>query len=157
MQGTIDVSSKKNPDQKKPAPRIARKPLDHMLAEEKEIYRISRVFPLTLFPDTVQITTAKVNLIYKEFFYTHNYFTMLLQDIKLSTVSSSLFFASLSFEYSGFHDDPPHIDKLWKEEAITAKDIVTGLIAAQREKIDWSPYSSQEIRDKARELGRGQP
>lgn len=121
---------------------------------QRTLFSVRGVFPLTLFPDTVRIDENKVDLIYHNFFFSHSLFSILIQNINGVTVTTGLFFATLSVEISGFEQNPEDIRFLPKESALKAKRIILGLVAAHKEGVDLSKIPMEKIVSEVEEIGR---
>lgn len=123
---------------------------------EDRLFELSSVFPFDLFPNKIIIGQKQVMLIYRQFFFTSQVYNFLIQDILTPVVSSSVFFSTLRIELGpgGFHQNPPSIKYLKKNEALKARRMIMGLIICMKEKIDLSGLSSREIAEKTEEIGR---
>jgi hypothetical protein len=103
----------------------------------KELIKIKTVFPFTLFPTELIVDEIKVTIITRGLF-TKNYFPILLKDLKTVSVWHDLFFGSLTFEISGFEQNPGIVKFLKRNEAIKAHQIIVGLTTVMKEKADKS-------------------
>lgn len=123
---------------------------------ENRIYKLSAIFPFDLFPNKILIEQKQVIIIYKQFFFTSQDYHILIEDILMPIVETTLFFATLKLELGqgGFHQNPPPVTNLNKKEALKAKRIIVGLTVCQKENIDLSHLSKKEISEKVEEIGR---
>lgn len=117
------------------------------------IFGLRSVFPLQLFPDAIVIDYVKVDIVYGIFFKTQKIFPILIQDITTVKISYGILFATLSFEVRGYEKNPQPVGFLKKDEAITARRIIMGLIACKRNKVDLTQLSPGEAAEKLEEIG----
>lgn len=92
------------------------------------LFSTRTVFPFTLFPDVIIITEASVEIIYGLFFFSTERFPIPIAHLKTVTLSTNLFFGTLTFEIAGFETNPPQVRFLPKADALKAKNILNGLI-----------------------------
>ncbi len=129
--------------------------IDTILAKsEPVLFEASAVFPFDLFPDRLIIHPDKVSLIYHIFFFSEQVFPMFIRDLKNVAVGTNVLFGSLLFELQGFEKNPPKLNYLKVSEAIKARRIITGLIAFNNERIDVTKLSTEELAEKAEEVGK---
>lgn len=125
-------------------------------ATHRVIYQVSALFPFDFFPDTIVVSETKVEFIYRYFFATEEVFPVNLHDILTVSISSNPFFSELSMQIVGYETNPRPIRFLPRYQATLAKNIITGLAIADREGIDLSQYSIEDIRRRAAEIGESQ-
>jgi hypothetical protein len=133
--------------------------LDNLvLKARRTLLEINTVFPFDFFPDRVRIDENKVDIISYEFFFTKHLISILIKNINSATISTGVFFATLNLEVAGFvtgyNVKPYPIRYLWKRDAIRARRIILGLIAAEKEKIDLAKVSSKDLIFKIEEIGK---
>jgi hypothetical protein len=133
--------------------------LDNTLTRTKrELLTIRSVFPFDLFPDTLRIDENKIEIISRKFFSLEEHiFPILIKNINGVVVTTSPFFATVTFEITGHNTNPEPITMLKKREALLAKRIIMGLIAAQKDGkdgIDLSSIPIEQARAKLEEIGR---
>lgn len=92
------------------------------------LFTAKTLFPFTLFPDTVIITEAAVEIIYGLFFFSSQRFPIPITSLKTVSLSTNLLFGTLSFEITGYEQNPPQVSFIPKSQAIKAKNILNGLI-----------------------------
>lgn len=119
------------------------------------LLKIHSLFPFDLFPDTLVIDTAKVSVINKSFFMTEHVTTVNFKDIIDVWVETSWFLANITVTYMpkivdqvGTSMNEPLTEKirlLKRGEAIKAKNILKGVIFANREGVEISKVSPEEI------------
>ncbi len=135
------------------------KKLDNLvLKSRRTLLEVTTVFPFDLFPDRVRIDENKVDIISYEFFFTKHLISILIKNINSATISTGVFFATLNLEVAGFvtgyNVKPYPIQYLWKRDAIRARRIILGLIAAEKAKIDLAKISSKDLVFKIEEIGK---
>jgi hypothetical protein len=118
------------------------------------LYKLSSVFPFDLFPNDVIINQKQVQIVNRYFFFARRDFPILIKNILVPVVETSIFFASLSMEVVGFEQNPDPVKFLKKDEALRAKAIIMGLIVCDKEGIDLSKYSPEDILAKVEEIGK---
>lgn len=121
----------------------------------KPLYATSAVFPFDLFPDKILLEQKQVILVYKHFFYSSQEFNILIEDILSPVVETSVMFATFKIELGpgGFEQNPPPIQYLRKKSAIKLKRMIMGLIMCNKEGVDLSKMTRQEILVKIEEIG----
>ena len=128
------------------------------LSQKKDIvlFQANSYFPFDPFPDTIVIDTSKVSIIHREFLASEEVITMLLKEITDVSLESSLFLANLKFSYAHNPIKPlsTYIYKLKRADAITAKDILEGILVVHREGVDLSKISPETIVTFVKNLGR---
>lgn len=123
---------------------------------EEVLLEIKSVFPFDFFPDTIRVDQNKVDIIYRDFFYSGTIFSILIKDIKNVSVSYNLLFGTLSFELQGFAENPPPVDYLKKNEARNARQMIIGLTAIEHETGTVPSIGGQNLVKKAMEIGRAE-
>ena len=121
-----------------------------------QIYKISAVFPFDLFPNHIIIEQKQIIIRYRQFFFTHQDYHILISDILMPVVEVSIFFATLKLEIGegGFQQNPPPVKFLFKKEALKAKRIIAGLLICLKENIDLSEMTREDVLRKIEEIGR---
>lgn len=117
------------------------------------LHSCTSIFPFTLFPDTVTIDPNKVDITHRIFFFSKSIRSLLIEDIRFVDVSTNLFFASLHFEVVGYEKNPEPIRFLAKNDAVKAKQIITGLIAARKKKIPIDAVKNTHLKKKMEKIG----
>ncbi len=123
---------------------------------ENRLFNLKSVFPFKLFPDSIVIEQKQVILICNQFFGSAQNYPILIKDILMPNIESSVFFATLKIKVvmGGVQQNPPSIRFLKKSEALKAARIITGLIICDREHIDLSGENQVEVVGKVEEIGR---
>ncbi len=118
------------------------------------LMHIKSVFPFKLFPDQLIIDENKLTVINGLFFWSDNIMPIFYRDINSIEVVTGLFFASIVIEVRGFHTNPNPLTFFWKDDAIKAPRLVTGLIAAERDGVDVTKLKNSELKEYADAIGR---
>lgn len=128
--------------------------LDSLVAKSfGQLYRIQSVFPFDLFPDEIIVDRTKVDVINREFLSTAMIRSVLLKDITDVMVQTSIMFAKLTIVARSFADQVLEVKFLKKQEAIRARRIIQGLVAAVNQGVDLAPFSDEELMQKIEDLG----
>ncbi|OGY11205.1 MAG: hypothetical protein A3H88_00335 [Candidatus Blackburnbacteria bacterium RIFCSPLOWO2_02_FULL_44_9] len=119
------------------------------------IYKTRSIFPFDLFPDELTIDENKINCIHHYFFRSEEVHSALIEDVTDVVVTTNILTASLTITNSAnqrfpiqltIHNLPPH-------EALRARRVVQGLIAAKRVGIDLTSYAPKNLEVLAEKLG----
>jgi hypothetical protein len=153
----------KKPPQNSPEPPIidpaekiaATKKLDKLVKESSEVlYQIKNVFPFDFFVDEVIVSRQRIDIIYGLFFFSKEVISIEIENIFDVNLDFDLFFATMEFNMRMGQEDPDPVRFLWKEEAIRLRQIVTGLIATTKQKVDLKSLSKDELVTKLIEIGK---
>lgn len=123
---------------------------------EERLFRASAVFPFDLFPNKIFVEQKQIIIIYSQFFFMHQEYHILIEDILMPIVEQGLFFATLRLEMGpgGYQQNPPPIKFLMKKDAQRIKKIIVGLLICHKEKIDLSEMTPAEVLKSVEEIGR---
>jgi len=102
------------------------------------LLHISATFPFDMCPDHLIVDENKVSVIRNDFFGIKHVHSVLIEDITDVSVDTGLLFANIKIVDS---DNPRFpvtytIDYLKKRDALSARDLIQGLIAVQRKGIN---------------------
>lgn len=117
------------------------------------LYKLSSVFPFDLFPNKIIIDVHKINVIFKEFFWSGRTLSIYIQNISDVLIDKSLFFATLKIVDKGYVENMVRVSYLWKKEADRARSIIQGLVIADKEGIDLTKIENKEIMMQVEKLG----
>jgi hypothetical protein len=131
----------------------AKEELKKLANQSSIIYQLHSVFPFQLFPDRLIIERDKITVVHRTIAW-KNVFPMIIDNINSVTVTRSIFFASLSFELTGYETNPGSIEFLWPEDAAKAKRYIIGLINAKKQGIDVNKVPIEEMADDLEEIGK---
>ncbi len=109
---------------------------------------------LDFFPNKLIIDIDKVTIIHKVFFASEQIHSVKIGDISDVVVETSPFYSVLKIIDRGFTENSIDIHYLITDEALKARRIIQGLIIIKERGIDVTPFSTEEIGEKAEELGR---
>lgn len=128
--------------------------LDHLVKRAGRIlFKCSSVFPFDFFPDTICVDENKVDIVYRNFFYSEETISILIKNLHFVIADCSIFFCTLQIDVKGFEQDPLPVKYLWKKDALQARRIITGLIACENEGIDLSQFDLPELKEKVIKIG----
>ena len=123
---------------------------------ENRLFSASAVWPFDLFRNKIYIEEKQIILVFKQFFYINQEYHILIQDVLVPVVENSLLFSTLKIQLGpgGFQQDPPPLRYLPKKDALTAKEIIMGLLVCHKEEINIEDFDYDVIVDKLIEIGR---
>lgn len=123
------------------------------------LFKASTVFPFDFFPNDITIEQTKVNIVFREFFFSEDIHSVLIKTIKDVEVQTSLLFATLKIVLDIYPGKPIVIKYLKKSEALCARRIILGLMTIQedvnatKENIDLSQITQEGAKKRVEELG----
>lgn len=131
--------------------------LDNLVRRANNVlFRAETVFPFDFFPDVLIVDQNKIDVITRNFFYSEQIYSILIRDIQAVHIEKSLFFSVLKVEVTGFETNPPPIRYLKNEEALRARRIIMGLVAASKERIQMGTIPQGEVLHKVEAIGRAE-
>lgn len=146
-----DTQDQKNSPSKKD---IAVKKLEDLADKSGDVLlKVSTVFPFTLFKNDIIVDPYKVNVVFREFFYSEHIHSIMVKDILDVVVETSLFFATVKIVDQGYTENSVNVAYLKKEEALKLRKLIQGLVIAHRQAVDLSIINPIHIKDKAEQLG----
>jgi|JI10StandDraft_1071094.scaffolds.fasta_scaffold877807_2 hypothetical protein len=129
--------------------------LDHLHRRATiRLFSCSALFPFDLFPDSLVIDHNKVDIVYRNFFGHNHTVSLPIERLNYVGVNSVLFLSTLRFETKGLEQNPEPLTMLPTHAAQYAKNLIFGLMAAEKNGIDLSHLSRDDILDKLVEIGR---
>jgi hypothetical protein len=114
-------------------------------ADSSVLARFKAVFPLQLFPDELIIEEKRVIWIHRFGPRMCEVITLLPEDINTVEASAGPFFGHLHVSIPR-HDIEILIDRLWRKDALFARDLIEGLSTAARQKLE---VEGETVREKA--------
>lgn len=154
----VPVQSKPKINDQKEGPtkqEIVTKKLEDLADKSSDVLmRVSTVFPFTFFVNDIIVDPYKVNVVFREFFYSEHIHSIMVKDILDVVVETSLFFATVKIVDQGYTENSVNITYLKKEDALKLRKIIQGLVIAHRQAVDLSAIDPSQIKDKAEELGK---
>jgi hypothetical protein len=128
--------------------------LDRIIEKSKRIIlKISTVFPFDFFPNDIIVSENQIDVVIREFFFSEHIETVLLSQIEQVSVETSLLFGSLTISILKPQSVSIVIPYFWRADAILARRIVYGLMAAAKEKIDISELDTTTLVKKLEKIG----
>lgn len=120
------------------------------------LFKASAVFPFDFFPNKIFIEQKQVIIVYSQFFFMHQDYHVLIEDILMPVVEQGVLFATLKLELGpgGFQQNPPPFHYLKKNDALRIKKIIVGLLICHKEKIDLSEMAPAQVLENVEEIGR---
>ncbi len=118
------------------------------------LFKLKTAFWFDLFPDEVIIDLNKVDIIYNEFFGSHNIHSILVKDISDVEVQTSPFFSTLKIVDKGYKDTTVDVRYLKTAEAVKARRIIQGLMVIRDREIDLDQFKEQNILQIIEQLGK---
>lgn len=120
------------------------------------LLKAKTVWPFDFFPDELTIDTNKVNIVFREFFYSEDIHCVMISLIKDIDLETSFFFGTLKIVPDGYPGKAIVVRYLKRSDAEKARRIILGLMVAGREKVDTTKIDSSVVGNKVEELGRVQ-
>lgn len=130
---------------------------DLFRAGKKMLYKIKTFFPFDLFPDDLTIDPIKVNHVHRVFFFTEQVNTYILENIKSVTMENFLIFSKLIFFDDKTINTGVVIGPFFKKDALKAYNIIQGLIASLKRKVDVTRIKVDKDIDKIAQIGMALP
>lgn len=119
-----------------------------------QLIKISAFWPFDFFPNQIVVDINKIDIVFKEFFYSERVHTILIKNVIDVMVDYSLFFASIEIVVEGFQENLVNIHYLKKKEAIKVKRIISGLVVANKQGIDLAKIDIKDLAEKLEEIGK---
>lgn len=130
--------------------------LGRLITQSKgKLLKISSVFPIDFFPDTLIIDENKINIKRGFFLKNESIHSILLENISSVTVNTGIIFASLEIVDSTNYRYPEiyTLNFLKVKDAIRARKLIQGLIESKMNNIDLSQFEPKEIERRLEILG----
>lgn len=122
------------------------------------LLRVTTVFPLTLFPDTITIDRTKLTITHRDFFKVGEALSINIEDILNVTAGVGPFFGTIKISTRFFDPDKPYVVyKLWRKDALRIKRILQGYIIALQKGVDCTSLPTRELARLLDELGEVTP
>ncbi len=118
------------------------------------LFSCDTLFPFDLFPDTLVIDYNKVDIIYRSFFGAHNTVSIPIERLNYVGVDSVFFLSALKIETKGLQQNPDPLHAMRTADAQLAKNLIFGLMAAEKHNIDLTHLGREAIIDKLIEIGK---
>lgn len=111
----------------------------------------SFLFPFNFFPTTINVETTRVTIITRQLFSSQVY-SIDIKDISSVFIETSIFFAAITLISKTYSQKKLVIDRLWKKEAIMLRRIIEGLRMFEKNEINISNFTKEELLSKLEEL-----
>lgn len=123
---------------------------------EHILFKASTVFPFDFFPSDLIVDTEKVSIILRSFFGSEQIHCIPVKNITDLSLEHSLFFATIHILPARvFQNQVLSIGHLKKNEALKARNIIQGLVIADKENITLSSVSpDKEWLDRIEVIGK---
>jgi hypothetical protein len=130
-------------------------PEDVVQQVQANLMEVSAIFPFQLFPDKIIVDRIKVTLITRDTIFHEKIFPIHIEDIKTVTVSTNLFFGTITFDITGYENNPGSIKALPKTGAKDITRLIMGINTLKRTGVKVEELSDEELKAKALEVGHG--
>lgn len=149
-----EQDNKKQEDKEPTKREIITEKLEKLADKSSDVLlKVSTVFPFTLFTNDIIVDPYKVNIVFREFFYSEHIHSIMVKDILDVVVETSVFFATVKIVDQGYTENSVNVSYLKREDALRLRKLIQGLIIAHRQAVDLSQLTPAHIKDKAEELG----
>jgi hypothetical protein len=109
---------------------------------------------LTLFPDTLTVDRAKLNVTHRTFFQAAEVVSMRIEDVLNVTATVGPFLGTVKITSRVLNsEDPFTIGKFWRDDAMRLKHITQGYVIALQRNIDCSSLETHELATMLERLG----
>lgn len=117
------------------------------------LFRARSVFPFKFFPTVIVVDEKKVNIIHGIFFSSEEIQSILIHHVKDVIADTSLFFGTLKILPDGFNENWVKVKYLWRNDAIRARRIISGLLIGLKEGVDMTKVETTNFEQKIEALG----
>jgi len=114
------------------------------------LFTACSIFPFQIVPDRISVDMTKITIEHRFIFQSEDIRTVLLQDVLQVEVTYILFLASVIIN----NTETSTVTFLRKKDAVRAKQIITGLLIARRERLDLKDVVQLGLADKIAEIGK---
>ncbi len=118
------------------------------------LFSCKTMFPFDLFPNSLVIDHNKVDIVYRTFFGHSHTVSIPIERLNYVGVNSVLFLSTLRFETKGLEQNPAPLTMLPTRAAQYAKNLLFGLMTAEKHGIDLSRLAENDCLEKLIEIGR---
>lgn len=124
---------------------------DLMAKSNRSIISITSLFPLDLFPSTINVEESRVTFIFRQFLASQSH-SIEIKDIANVFIESSLFLATIQVVSRTFVQNDIKIGNLYKKKAVEVQRIIEGLRTFREYNINTSDYGVDELIAKIKEF-----
>lgn len=126
--------------------------LEKMLSDSNRILTTtSSVFPLTIFPTTLNVEATRITIIYRQLFSSQVH-SVDIKDISNVLIETGILFATLTIISRTYTENNITIGTIWKNDAIFIRRIIEGLRMLAEEHMDTTNYTVEELLQKLKKL-----
>ncbi|MFA6017465.1 MAG: hypothetical protein WC744_05250 [Patescibacteria group bacterium] len=108
-------------------------------------------FPFDFFPTTINVEASRVTIITRQLFSSQVH-SVDIKDISSVFIETGILFAAITLISKIFSQKELVIDRLWKKEAILLRRVIEGLRMFEKEEINITKFSKEELLSKLEEL-----
>ena len=112
---------------------------------------ISSVFPFDYFPTTINVEATRVTIINRQLFASQVH-SIDIKDISSVFIETGILFAAITLISTTYSQKKLVVSKLWKKEAILLRRIIEGLRMFEKNDINTTNFSREELLRKLKEL-----
>lgn len=124
---------------------------DLIAKSNRSIISITSLFPLDLFPSTINVEESRVTLIFRQFLASQSH-SIEIKDISNVFIESSLFFATIQIVCRTYTQNDIRIGNLYSKKAAKVQRIIEGLRTFREYNINTSDYEIDELVAKIEEF-----
>lgn len=130
--------------------------LANLVTKSKSVlFRAKTVFPFTLFPDTLIIDRTKITIVHSQFFLSESIISINIEDILNVNINSGPIFSTLTIGGRFFTQNKIVLEYLFKNQAIKAQKIISGLILVKKKGISLKNIPNDKLIPSLKEIGKG--
>lgn len=118
------------------------------------LFTFRSVFPFDLFPNRVTIDRSKITVVDNLFFFTRQVQSLMIKDLMSVITHETLLLSSLHIIDRQYPQETIIVANLQKSDARKARRIIEGLIVADKEGVDLSRITNEQLIPKLEEIGR---
>jgi hypothetical protein len=111
----------------------------------------SAAFPFDFFPTTINVEATRATIITRQLFSSQVH-SVDIKDISSVFIETGILFAAITLISKIFSQKELVIVRLWKKEAILLRRVIEGLRMFEKEKINITKFSKEELLSKLEEL-----
>ena len=153
IQSAKQVTPKKElPENNKEKAVKNRQAVEDMINNSNRVLlRIYSVFPLDFFPSRIIVEDTRLVIIHRQLFSSQVH-SVDLKDVSNVFIDTSIIFAQVRVISNTFAQNQIIVNKLWKKEAILARNVIEGLRKFISNGIDTTSFKTEELVNKLKEL-----
>src|SRR3990167_3673643 len=112
---------------------------------------ITSVFPFDFYPTTINVEATRVTIINRQLFASQVN-SIDIKDISSVFIETGILFAAITLISTTYSQKKLVVTKLWKKEAILLRRIIEGLRMFEKNDINTTNFSRDELLSKLKEL-----